>query len=76
MAGVVLNGTEELLMYCGGYDDYNAIDSFACNTYRLAVDGGSIALQAQVSDVHELPKPLRQACHGSGNGRFAIAGGY
>ena len=42
MAGVVLDGTEEVLIYCGGVDWYNRLFSYACHTYRLEIDGANI----------------------------------
>ena len=42
MAGVVLDDTEELLIYCGGFDWMNDLHSYACHTYRLEIDGANI----------------------------------
>ena len=70
ISGTMMLAGQEVLVHCGGWDDFN--DKLTDNCFVLRVDSNG---EVMVEGLMELPGLRRFTCNGSDAGRLATAGG-
>ena len=58
MSGLMLNGTQELLLHCGGADEVNNLHSAGCYLVDLEVIDSTLVLNS-INQIASMPYVLR-----------------